>query len=255
MIDPPGNSPLKDVIEIVKHKYIEGTLDGGLVPLLPATETKDGYSLQEEGDGAMLREQVLDMTRKALKHAVPNINDKLTVKCHCGGVHLLVDRANYKENPHNVKARYIPTNKDKYHAAYCTCRSCRLATGYSLQPMAYVPPGAIRNAKSGEPVAFGDEALKEGANEGLKLGHYRASEQAQRSFCKGCGATVFYAYLGDDGDGAVDISVGILRAESGAMAREWLEWKEGHISWEEEAVDRSQVEGVKKGWGALGLGQ
>jgi hypothetical protein len=255
IIEPPKDSSLKDVIQITSHAFIDDVQDGGLAPLLLAANKTSALFPAVRGDNPISPEDVAATARKALQHPLPGPDDKLSVKCHCGGVSLLVDRADYNSNPHNVTPRQIPQNKDKYYAWFCTCRSCRLATGYSLQPMAYIPPGAIRNARNGELLAFGDAALEPDANEGLKLGHYRASEQAQRSFCTGCGATVFYAYLGEDGDGVVDISVGILRAESGAMAREWLEWKEGFVSHEEEMVDDSVLEGVKRGWKAVGLGQ
>ena len=256
IIDPPESSPLKDVIQITSHAYINDTVDGGLAPLfLSLSDNTDYLFPAVRGKDAMTSDAVLSMAKRALEHTTPAAGDKLSVKCHCGGVSLLVLRANYANNPFKVSTRMIPTNLSKYYAWFCGCRSCRLATGYSLQPMAYVPPGAISNALTNEPIIFGLAAEEPGANGALKLKHYRSSEEAQRSFCSGCGATVFYYYLGNDGDGVVDISAGILRADSGAMAREWFEWKEGHISWQQELVDKSQGEYVLKGWHSLGLGQ
>lgn len=256
IIDPPESTPLKDVIEITSHAYIDDTVDGGLTPLfLSLSDDTDSLFPAVHGKDALTPDAVLNMASKALQHPSPTADDKLSVKCHCGGVSLLVSRADYTNNPFKVKPRMIPTNPNKYYAWFCACRSCRLATGYSLQPMVYVPPGAITSALTNEAVVFGAAAKEPEANKGLKLKHYRSSDEAQRSFCSSCGATVFYYYLGDEGDGVVDISAGILRADSGAMAREWLEWKEGHMSWEQELVDRSQGECVLKGWKSLGLGQ
>lgn len=249
IIDPPPT--VKDVVQITSHAYIDDTVDGGLAPLLLFQDNTLYPAVRRENP--ITSRQVCDMAKKALQHLLPKLEDKLSVKCHCGGVSLQIARADYVSNPHNVKARMIPQDSNKYIAWFCVCRSCRLATGYSLQGWAYVPMGAITSALTQQPVVFGDAAF--GANEGLKLQHYRHSEEAQRSFCSGCGATVFFYYLGEDGDGVVDVSAGILRADSGVMAREWLEWKEGHMSHREEMVDQSQGECVAKGWKALGLGQ
>lgn len=258
IIDLPDSSPVKDVIQVASHAYIDDTADGGVAPLLFLQGSSDALFPAEPGKDSVSAERVLDMVRQALKHPLPSLEDELPVKCHCGGISMLVDRANHAENHLKVDPQMIPSNPNKYYAWYCTCRSCRLATGYSLQPMAYIRRGAIKNAHTGKPVVFGDAALQLGVNEGLKLGHYRHTDQAQRSFCSGCGATVFWCDLSDDvddADGIVDISAGILRAESGAMAREWLEWSEGYISHEEEMLDKTQRECVKKGWKALGLAQ
>lgn len=257
IIDPPESTPVKDIISITSHAYIDDAVDGGVAPLLLSLSNNytDNLFPAVRGKDAITPDAVMSMAKKALKHPLATADDRLLVKCHCGGISLRVLRADFTNDPFKVKSHMIPANPNKYCAWYCSCRSCRLATGASLWPTVYVPPEAISSALTDEPIVFGPAAEEPGANAGLKLKYYRSSDEGQRSFCSGCGATVFYCYLGDDGDGVVNISAGILRADSGAMAREWFEWKEGHISWQQELVDQSQGECVNKGWKVLGLGQ
>jgi hypothetical protein len=256
IIDVPTSAKVSDVAKISGAQYVTDAVDGATAPLFLSThETSGTLFPQRTGTETMTADEVMALARKALDHPLPGPEDKLTAKCHCGGVSLSIDRADYEANPHKVTARMIPDHKNKYIAWYCVCRSCRLATGFSLQPMVYIPPAAIKNAQTGKPVVFGKEAAQEGVNEGLKLKHFFSSDNVQRSFCFDCGASVFYTWLGDDGDGVVDVSAGILRAESGAMARDWVHWKDGHLSHEEEMLDRTQAECVKRGWKAIGLAQ
>ncbi|ETN44850.1 uncharacterized protein HMPREF1541_09725 [Cyphellophora europaea CBS 101466] len=259
IIDPPASPPVKDVILITSHAYIDDAIDGGLTPLFlsPTSgyDPSDHLYPEVRGKNAVKASTVLDMAKKALSCPLPGPDDTLSAKCHCGGVSLSIERADYVRNPHNVGSSMMPSHPNKYVAWFCVCRSCRLATGYSLQPMVYVPPAAIRNATNGAPVVFGRAAKEPGANKGLKLKHYLSTEDVQRSFCGGCGATVFYTFLGESDNGVVDVSAGILRADSGSLAREWVEWRDGYMSHEEECVDKSQAECVKKGWTALGLNQ
>ena len=39
----------------------------------------------------------------------------------------------------------------------------------------------------------------------------------------------------------VNVAVGLLRAESGCLAREWIEW-EGRVCWKDEAVEGEMVD-------------
>ena len=49
----------------------------------------------------------------------------------------------------------------------------------------------------------------------------------------------------------VNVAMGLLRAESGCLAREWIEWERGRVWWEEEAVDREMVDGWTERWKRL----
>ena len=71
---------------------------------------------------------------------------------------------------------------------------------------------------------------------------YHSSSDVQRTFCGKCSATVFYWC--DDRPELIDLAVGILRAEDGAMARQWLEWKWGKVVWKEEATEQAILKEV-----------
>lgn len=269
IIDPPkadhGSVPA-DLLSVSSHAYIEGTTDGGLVPLFlgpgePGTKTEAALFANKSQEAAISPEQVRSWTKASLASSLSS-RQTLVAKCHCGGVHLSIARADYNTNPHNVSERMMPprpAHADKYIAWHCACRSCRLATGSTVQSWVYVPPAAITDPETGEPVVFGLDALELDANKGVglrELKHYRSSENTLRSFCSGCGATVFYAYLGKDGDGVVDVSAGILRSESGSMARDFVYWgPDDYISHEEELVNKEIGKVLKSGFRRVGLGQ
>ena len=98
----------------------------------------------------------------------------------------------------------------------------------------YIQPRKFTCAADGEPVVFGREAEKPGVNKGLStLKHYWSSPEVDRSFCGICGSSVFYWV--DDRPEVVDLAMGIVRAGSGAMAREWVSWR-WRVSHQEEAT-------------------
>ena len=119
--------------------------------------------------------------------------------------------------------------------------------GFSLCPWVYTSLPAVLNTKTNQSVVFGEHAGEPNANEGLSLKHYQSSEGTWRSFCTGCGASVFYYTVGEGRDDVVDVAVGLLRAGSGSLAREWVEWAVGEVSYGEEGTDREMVE-VVEGW-------
>lgn len=50
----------------------------------------------------------------------------------------------------------------------------------------------------------------------------------------------------------IDVSVGLLRAKSGARAEEWLEWATGRVSFAEDAPDKMLIRILETGlqdWG------
>lgn len=119
--------------------------------------------------------------------------------------------------------------------------------GFSLCPWVYTSLPAVLNTKTHQPIVFGERAEEPNANEGLSLKHYQSSEGTWRSFCTRCGASVFYYTVGEGRDDVVDVAVGLLRAGSGSLAREWVEWAVGEVSYGEEGTDRKMVEAVE-GW-------
>ena len=83
-----------------------------------------------------------------------------------------------------------------------------------------------------------------------KMQTYRSSDSVTRVFCKGCGANVFWD--GDARPAVVDVAVGLMDAESGARAEEWLGWWTKRVSYEEEALNKGLMNGLKNGLAAWG---
>jgi hypothetical protein len=253
-----ADNPLRprDTVKISHHEYILDTVDGGLAPLLlnlkgRSIPTWSAAPQPPPQDGVfdLPHATVLALPRKS-SSSLPQLQDDahLSAKCHCGGVSLLIKRANYTSpsNP-EAPARYIASDPTRFLTYLCVCRSCRLSTGVSLVPWALIPPANIFNAnapptvgKNLEPVIFGYRASTPGANPGLVLKHHWSSPDVCRSFCRTCGATVFY-WSGQRPD-ELDLAVGVLRAEEGSLARRWLEWEWGRCSSIEESIDEETCE-------------
>ena len=107
-------------------------------------------------------------------------------------------------------------------------------TGFELVTWAHVPRANIRMI-DGSPFQL----------EAGTLMHYDSSPGVQRDFCVRCGATVFFRK--DGGKPEIwGVAVGLLQAESGARAEEWLGW-DAEVSMGEEAVDRGLVRMLEKG--------
>ena len=104
-------------------------------------------------------------------------------------------------------------------------------------------------------VAQGPGALTEDgpkANKGLKLTHYKrfnGKYDAYRAFCSECGASVFYNF--SDRLDVTNIGAGLVRAEEGIMARRWISWRWGGLSYKDSTIDRE----VSDAWMALAEGK
>ncbi|KAF2450463.1 hypothetical protein P171DRAFT_516334 [Karstenula rhodostoma CBS 690.94] len=221
----------KEVVQLTGHMYIDDLRDGGVVPVfLPITAT--GASEPElycarDGTSKLSQQDLDNAVQTSHQHPTPGPEDRLEARCHCGGVDLRIKRAEYDAEPEGVRNLMSRDDPHRYLARFCACRSCRLSMGFSLCPWTYVALSSVINAKTSQPVLFGADAEKEGANEGLKLQHHQSSDGVWRSFCGGCGASVFYYTSDESRSNVVDVAVGILRAKSGSLAREWVRWAEG----------------------------
>lgn len=241
----------ENVTGVMHHIYVPDTVDGGLAPFLLqlgdrsiptwATSPPD-LALQEQFD--LSHATVLSMPSSySGSYSQPGPDSYLPAKCHCGGVDLLIKRAN-----HTGKASRSCNHPDltKYPAYLCACRSCRLSTGTSLVPWTLVYPENVFNGKlvsGSDPVpddrtqvTFGFAEKDLNANLGLSLRNYWSSPNTCRSFCHNCGATV--SYWCDQRPDELDIAVGILRSEEGSMARRWLGWIWGRCCFAEESIER-----------------
>ncbi|KAF1971658.1 hypothetical protein BU23DRAFT_178753 [Bimuria novae-zelandiae CBS 107.79] len=246
IIEPPPG--VKDVVQLTGHTYVSDTGDGGVTSLfLPVTTNgeKEIYGAKY-GTEKINTWELEELVQESRKKTLPGTHDTLTAKCHCGGVDLQIKRADYGNEPEGVKTFMSKDDPHKYFACFCSCRSCRLSMGFSMCAWMYVALSAVTATKTGKPVLFGVEALASGANEGLNLKHHQSRDDVWRSFCGGCGASVFYWTNQEYRMNVVDIAVGLLRAQSGSMAREWVRWADGEVSHDDEGTDQTQVECVKK---------
>lgn len=255
--------------QYARHINVLGTRDGGLSTYLPHIRGKkmDGMSRWgEEGD---------DKARGA----DTGNKDVLRASCHCGNVSFHVTRPdesshvpqrNYADliHPYCSTLPEIVANTEsekwwlrparprissppsqaqdqlpptRYLAGICSCRSCRLTSGFEIQSWAFVPRSniffhvslsvtdalSIDTAGDAVVVALDFATLPPGS-----LKSYPSSLGVLREFCANCGATVFWH---DQDAEVVDISAGLFDAVEGARAERWLDWWTERVSFSEEA--------------------
>ncbi|KAK5053106.1 hypothetical protein LTR84_002080 [Exophiala bonariae] len=234
----------------------------------------DGYSDEATSPGsATSLESVLQLRLNNSKSTSPSSTASsscLKAACHCGSVKLSIRRPDYAVDTQGVPARYIAEHATtKYPAWFCACRSDRTGNGaWFAQPWTYIPPANITftfpvdddddpegderqvtvadvfqlssssssppNLPSGSP-STATATAKEAVS--ARLSQHRSSTSTTRSFCRTCGATVFYMH--DERPSVVNVAVGILRADDGALASDWLDWVPGRVVCPEETTERT----------------
>ncbi|KAL2188128.1 hypothetical protein L209DRAFT_750922 [Thermothelomyces heterothallicus CBS 203.75] len=179
----------------------------------------------------------------------------LPAQCHCGGVRFAIVAPSETEAADPLAARFLRRAGSalKRVACLCLCRDCRLVSGAHAVAWTFVPRSRIRppTLLPPSPGGWGGGVSGSGGDEGggggggggggnssaTTLRTYRSSDKVMRAFCGVCGATVFYAFDGDErtagaggngsgeGDWVVDVAVGLLRDPRGTVAAEdWLAW-------------------------------
>ncbi|KAH0841300.1 hypothetical protein FOPE_06426 [Fonsecaea pedrosoi] len=229
-----SESHAKNTTRPIHHIFVTDTGDGALAPQMVKLGGRE-VECWEGRPHTSRRVSEVELRELSLlaERAPATESETLDAKCHCGGVHIQITRPDFQSL--KLPQRYIPEEKTHYVAGLCACRSCRLAIGVSFQPWAYIPPSNIRHADTGAIVKFGREPDEEGSNEITTLRHIWSSKNACRSFCGRCGATVFY--WNNSRPEVVDVSVGVLRGQNGAMARDWLSWRKEGPSSKDDCVD------------------
>ncbi|EAU34739.1 conserved hypothetical protein [Aspergillus terreus NIH2624] len=221
-------------IRSVRHWRASDTKDGGLSIFLPG-DTDDsscllqGFSTNQERDHS-LEDDAWD--------SKPD-DGRIPARCHCGGVEFYVtapDKTSSKAtspwadllvpyysgssaNPDDVKW-WLCAGNTKYLAGTCACTSCRLGSGFPIQEWAFIPKSNLFNA-DGSPLAFGVGTMQQ----------YESSPEVYREFCNRCGANVFWHCK--ERPLLIDVSVGLLRAKSGARAEGLLHWHRDRVSFAE----------------------
>ena len=222
-----------------------------MAPFMTNLNKKDLASFEKDRNSTQIPPfRLSDHIRSSRVRERPANDEMLKAECRCGGVSLLIQKANHADRSVSQLDRFIPKHPDgnfeldRHIAFCCVCRSCRLATGVSLTPWVYLPPAQIINPHTGKPLVHHRAATTgtavEYANKGQSLTYYWSSDVSCRSFCNGCGAAVFYTM--DRREEIINIAAGLLRAEEGAMARSWLSWQWGRTSWKEQSTQRDVME-------------
>jgi hypothetical protein len=256
------------IIQWTGSKWVEDTLDGGVSVWLNDIVDWDGkerklqrWMLQDTD--ALVPPGTLREYSRDKKNEGPD--EKLKASCRCGGVKFYITRPNEASkrvqspfpdlmvpyhtgassaNPEN-ETWWLRSNDTKYLAGTCTCKSCRLASGFEIQTWAFVPKCNIFQ-ENGSPLDYSLGALKS----------YPSSKDIWREFCGVCGATVFWR--SKERPDLVDVSVGLFDPQEGARAESWLDWWTDRVSFEEMAVSKSLVRSLKDGlrsWGEEKAGQ
>ncbi|KAF4637114.1 hypothetical protein G7Y89_g976 [Cudoniella acicularis] len=245
------------IIEWTGCKWVEDTLDGGVSVWLKEIVDQDGstkalkrWMLPDRGG-----ELVPEGTFETLPKPSTNLEDQSTLKaqCACGGVKFYITRpdeaskalrspfpdlmvpyhSGSSANPEN-KTWWLCSNNTKYLAGLCTCTSCRQASGFEIQPWAFVPKCNIFQ-EDGSPLDFNMGTLK----------NYESSAGVEREFCGVCGATVFWHC--EERPDLIDVSIGLLDPNEGARVEAWLHWWTNRVSFSEMAVSKSLVSSLEKG--------
>ena len=242
---------LNGIIILQNQIFVSDTKDGGLSAWLPDIPAWRGFSCHGERSDIKL-ERLAEVSNKG--------DLILSAYCHCRGVQFKITRPN--ECSRNLTAPYpdllqprlagkasnsqentnwwLSTDGEKYLAGTCACKSCRLASGFDIQPWAFVPNANIIQL-NGDSFNF---------NHCGSLIRYESSEGIYRHFCRTCGATVFWR--SEDRSEIIDVSVGVLNADEGARAESWLDWQTDRVSFEEECRGRDLVSKLSSGlrlWG------
>jgi hypothetical protein len=257
----------EDVIRITHHEWVADTGDGGLAPFLTRIQQRGlaAYAQDSEqqivnfvhGNGGEDSKSAGpgDWFIKAPRLQAPfrQHRENLHARCHCGGVEYYVTppselsvklsspwpdllvpyHSGSPENNQGVKW-WMRAEGTQFLAGLCACRSCRLASGFPIQSWAFIPKANVTK-KDSTPVDFSLGSLQQ----------YQSSPGIFREFCSICGATVFWHC--EERPDLIDMSVGLLRSESGARAEDWLEWETGRVSFKEDALDQELVTALELG--------
>lgn len=238
-----ARTPGQNTVQTTRHEYVADTVDGGLanpMHVLGGRETP----CYAEGDGEIIFERDLQAMSRTSQQAR---GDVLNASCHCGTIQFEIRPPASGEKRPSVR-EWLGHDDTKYLGLFCFCRYCRLGSGQSLSVNTYVMPENIFVAgKSPFDYTSYDATAKvksgalQAAFPGIRT--YASAEDVRRSFCGTCGASVFWER--ESRPQCVNVAVGILRAESGSLAREWVQWDWKNIYWKENAVDGEMADSLE----------
>lgn len=256
MIEPKASEKDRDIVSIKDHIFVGDTIDGGLARLMQSLGSRSipcYTTWWDEGPDPTFKFDDLQQTSTGIH----TDTDRLHASCSCGLVKLQVSPPADAQVKDPAIARWLNADGTKYLALNCVCRYCRLAAGFPISSNTYVMPENIyaTDQEGAETALF---AYKSPSKETTNFDNDTQSIQAKlptlkfdfsspgtrRSFCGKCGASIFFERA--TRPQCVNIAVGILRAGSGALAREWIgfDWKE--VYWKEHTVVPCLVEALER---------
>lgn len=220
-----------DVYEVLKGGvldramlFVQDTKDAGAAVWLNGGKAEGlwGRKLVHRDSRDVTDEMMVAMEEEAKTVLLQGRGELLRGKCHCG----------------DVKLEVLPPDErkeEKYAAGLCACKSCTKTSGYEITTWFTVPKEKVR-IQNGWGL---EEPIKE-------MVVYRSSNEAERRFCRRCGATISFTPSGKDNH---DLPAGLFDAPEGSRAEYWLEWnKDGEdVGYREDAVDKAFVERLAEG--------
>lgn len=257
MIEPKTLDKDRDVVSPMDHSHVAETGDGGLAPYLQTIGSEDilCYGGWWDDDSNIKPEDFPRLTTSKPSNRQYNDTDRLQVSCACGSVKAIVSPPIASQTADPAIAKWLNPHRTKYLALNCVCRYCRLAAGFPISSNTYVMPENIHVVDHGgkELNLFAyKSSSKETTNFDIDTQSIQArlptlkfdftSPGIRRSFCAECGASVFFERA--TRPQCVNIAVGILRAETGSLARDWIEFDWQEVCWREQAVVPRQVEAL-----------
>ncbi|KAK4226387.1 hypothetical protein QBC38DRAFT_230047 [Podospora fimiseda] len=231
------------------HVYVGNTKDGGGVNWFSG----DSGGKKWLGKGGMSEEvkgywPPLEAQKKKVEEE--EVEEEVRLKCHCGGVNLVVKAGEAKREFEKQASEgkelpwFVDPRNHKSLGVFDGCDSCRLQSGVEIFNWTFflLKHIGFADGKEGFPLTTAElkaavqEAERDGPNEDEKFGTlawYASSDDVQRYFCSRCAACVFYCV--DDRPDIADVAVGLLDAKDGARAESIISWEfGGKIGWRED---------------------
>lgn len=253
------------IIEYKSCMWLGDTRDGGASDWLRSI---DGTEIQrwigEAGESKLIQ---LDHFSSGSRR-VGQATEAVHAHCHCRGVEFWIKpsgpeskdaRSDFPDLmvPYHQVANaaknlgnepwWLRDDEKRFLAGTCMCLSCRSASGFDITFWAFVPNA---NIFLDEECTQAFPAYGPGRSNRYwgTMKAYKSSEGVTRTFCRRCGANVFWDGGKEKGrEGLLDVAVGLLDARSDAKVEVLLNWWTERVSFEEDAVNKSLARALGEG--------
>lgn len=232
----------EDTWKIQDHFLLDSTKDGGLSIWLPSIGEEDLRLWKRGAKEDPMTEKTGDWVSNKVKEVqLPTREKKLRASCHCGGVEFYISPPTSAQVHDGLPENMRPKDETKWYALHDVCTSCCLVSSCVVTSWAIIEASHVTLA-DGSPYQHIFGTMKA----------YKSTPKVDRAFCGTCGAIV--SYRCDDRPGYVDIAVGLLEADSGVRAEEWLEWRTHRLAYEEDCKWSKFQNSMKQGLRNYGEG-